>query len=107
MPQPRPIAFDAAEEARFRAALAAAVDGSCVASDADSVSIDWVASPVGPLLIGASADAVALLEFSSSEQLGPQLERLRKQLRRPLVRATPPLLDRLRAQLTDYFAGVL
>jgi AraC family transcriptional regulator of adaptative response/methylated-DNA-[protein]-cysteine methyltransferase len=105
MPQPRPIEFDALEEARFRATFDAGVGMSPIGGDAVPVSIDWVVSPVGPLLIGASPDAIAVLEFSSTDQLGAQLERLRKQLRRPLVHATTPLLERLRTQLEEYFAA--
>jgi AraC family transcriptional regulator, regulatory protein of adaptative response / methylated-DNA-[protein]-cysteine methyltransferase len=105
MPQPRPIEFDVIEEARFRAAFDAGVGTSRTDGESLPVSIDWASSPVGPLLIGATDEAIAVLEFSSTDQLSAQLERLRKQLRRPLVHATTPLLDRLRAQLDQYFAG--
>jgi O-6-methylguanine DNA methyltransferase len=105
MPQPRPVEFDTLEEARFRAAFVAGVGTPQTDGESVAVSIDWVASPVGPLLIGATAQAIAVLEFSSADQVGAQLERLRKQLRRPLVHATTPLLDRLRVQLEEYFAG--
>jgi O-6-methylguanine DNA methyltransferase len=105
MPQPRPIEFDALEQARFRAAFEEGVSAWKAEGEVSPVSIDWVISPVGPLLIGATAEAIVVLEFSSTDQLSTQLERLRKQLRQPLVHATIPLLNRLKSQLEEYFAG--
>ncbi len=102
-----PIELGAEEEARFAAAFAAALGGQAVGQpDAAPVYIDWVGSPVGPLLLGATDAALVLLEFASADQVGVQIDRLRKQFARPfLARSDHPLLQRMRAQLTEYFGG--
>jgi O-6-methylguanine DNA methyltransferase len=104
MPAAQPVAFDAGEEARFRQAFDAAVPLQ-PATDA-TVAVDWLPSPVGPLVLGATSTAIVLLEFASTDQLGVQLDRLRQQFGRPFVRSGDhPLLQRLRSQLADYFTG--
>lgn len=96
--------FDAAEQARYQAAFDG-IAGPKRDYVPGPVAIDWVASPVGPLVIGATSDAIVLLEFSSVERLEPQFARLRAQFREGLAYADAPLLDALRAQLAEYFAG--
>ncbi len=71
----------------------------------DCVRLAWVESPVGPLLAGATEKGVALLEFTDRRALESQLETLERRLGRPLVPGESPLLDRLRAELVEYFAG--
>jgi len=36
---------------------------------ADAVALDWIASPVGPLVAGATSEGVCLLEFSDRRML--------------------------------------
>jgi len=101
-----PIELGAEEEARFRAAFAAAFAAQSTTQQDAPIGVDWMGSPVGPLLLGATDAAIVLLEFASADQLEPQLARLGKHFGRPLVPAPDhPLLRRLRAQLTEYFAG--
>lgn len=108
MKSAQPIELGAEEEARFGAAFAAALaPEGALPADASPLFVDWVGSPVGPLLLGATDEVLLLLEFASTDQLGAQLERLRKHFGRPFVhRADHPLLQRLRSQLAEYFAGV-
>jgi O-6-methylguanine DNA methyltransferase len=102
----QPIELGAEEEARFGAAFAAALGAQTSVQHDAPIFSDWVGSPVGPLLLGATDDAIVLLEFASADQVGAQLERLRKQFGRPFVpSADHPLLQRLRSQLAEYFAG--
>lgn len=104
MPVAQDAQFDAGEQARFGAAFDALV--ATQSASEPSVHLDWMPSPVGPLVLGATDDAIVLLEFASADQLSVQLERLRKQLDRTLVRtADHALLQRLCAQLDEYFAG--
>jgi O-6-methylguanine DNA methyltransferase len=102
----QPVEFDADEAARFRAAFAAALSAQASTGSAAAIAVDWVDSPVGPLLLGATDDAIVVLEFASTDQLQAQLERLRKHFERPLQYAPDQrLLGRLRAELAEYFAG--
>ena len=90
----------------FRAAYRRRFGGAPGASAAtDCVRLAWVESPVGPLLAGATEKGVALLEFTDRRALESQLETLERRLGRPLVPGDSPLLDRLRAELAEYFAG--
>src|SRR5256885_13421826 len=63
-------------------------------------------TPLGPLTAGASDDGICLLEFA-----GPRSEAqaadLRRQFDVPVIAGRHPHLDRLRAELADYFAGSL
>ena len=71
----------------------------------DCVRIAWIESPVGPLLAGGTEKGVALLEFTDRRALEAQLETLRRRLRRALVPGESAMVDRLRAELGEYFAG--
>ncbi len=71
----------------------------------DVVALDWVESPVGPLLAGATDDALVLLEFSERKILEDQLMMVRQRLAVPIVPGSNAILRELRTQLSDYFAG--
>jgi AraC family transcriptional regulator of adaptative response/methylated-DNA-[protein]-cysteine methyltransferase len=75
------------------------------AAELDCVRLAWLESPVGPLLAGATERGVALLEFTDRRALEAQLETLRRRLGRPLVPGAHPHLERLRAELGEYFEG--
>ena len=62
-------------------------------------------TPLGPMLAGATDDGICLAEFADRRMLPTQLDTLRRRLDRPIVAGTHPHLDRLRKQLTEYFAG--
>lgn len=62
-------------------------------------------SPVGPLLAGATGDAVCLLEFCDRRALEKQAAALRRRFGCPVVPGQSPLLRRLRAELAEYFDG--
>ena len=71
---------------------------------ADCVTVSWLESPLGPLVTGATANGVCLLEFSDRRMLEAQLESVRRRLG-PVLPGAHPLLDQLRSELTEYFAG--
>jgi AraC family transcriptional regulator of adaptative response/methylated-DNA-[protein]-cysteine methyltransferase len=79
-------------------AAAAAPDGSVVC-------MAWLDTPVGPLVAGATDEAVVMLEFPDRRMIEAQLDMLRRRFARPLVPGTTPLLERLHSQLGEYFAG--
>jgi AraC family transcriptional regulator of adaptative response/methylated-DNA-[protein]-cysteine methyltransferase len=104
-PEASPLRFDAADEARFRRDFDSAAAAHADAAG-EPIAIDWMPSPVGPLLLGATDSAVVLVEFASIDQLDAQFARLRKQFGRPFAqRGDHPLLRRLEDQLVEYFAG--
>jgi AraC family transcriptional regulator of adaptative response/methylated-DNA-[protein]-cysteine methyltransferase len=75
------------------------------AASAGVLNLDWIESPVGPLLAGATHDAVLLLEFSERETLEEQLQALRRRFPMSIAPGGNPWLEELRRQLADYFAG--
>jgi len=73
--------------------------------DADCIRISWLESPVGPLLAGATGTGVCLLEFTDRRALESQLGTLRRRFGRSLVPGSTDHLERLKAELGEYFAG--
>jgi O-6-methylguanine DNA methyltransferase len=74
-------------------------------ASADILNLDWIESPVGPLLAGATREAVVLLEFSDRKILEEQLQVLRKRFAMAIAPGSNPRLAELRRQLGEYFAG--
>jgi O-6-methylguanine DNA methyltransferase len=75
-------------------------------SGARAIVTALVDTPLGPMLAGATDDGICLAEFTDRRMLPTELETLRRRLRRPIVAGSHPHLDRLRSELTDYFAGI-
>src|SRR5262245_34675090 len=75
--------------------------------DRDCVLSSWVRSPLGPLVAGATAEGVCLLEFSDRRMLEAQFATIRKRFAAPVVPGSNPHLETLRAELERYFAGTL
>lgn len=101
-----PIDFTAEERVRFQAAFEAALGPQPTQDQGLSISIDWVPSPVGPLLLGAKDEAVVLVEFAAGDHLEAQFERLRKHFAAPFEHSPAhPLLTQLRSELAEYFLG--
>lgn len=63
-----------------------------------------IASPIGPLLVGATGSAVVLCDFAERPMIGAQQAAVRRRIG-PIEPGDAPLLQRLEAQLAEYFAG--
>jgi len=89
----------------FRDAFAGLLGRSPGQSESvDCVTVRWLESPVGPLVAGATGRGICLLEFSDRRILETQLDAVRRLLGPPL-QGTHTLLDQLRDELSEYFAG--
>jgi AraC family transcriptional regulator of adaptative response/methylated-DNA-[protein]-cysteine methyltransferase len=73
----------------------------------DCVLLAWLKSPLGPLVAGATAEGVCLLEFADRRMLPTQLASVRKHFASPTVPGTNDHLRQLEAELAAYFAGTL
>ena len=62
-------------------------------------------TPLGPMLAGATQYGICLLEFADRPLLPTRLRSLETRFGNPPAPGNHPLLDRLAAQLTEYFAG--
>ncbi len=87
-----------ARAAGYRACL------RCHPDAARPVRIRRLATPIGPMVAGATDDAVVLLEFAERGMYPAQLAGLRRRIG-PTGEGRSPLLDRLEAQLGEYFDG--
>ena len=67
--------------------------------------IDWYESPVGPLIARATDRALCGLSFCDADRLQPQLQTLRERHGATLRDGESALLNDLRVQFAEYFAG--
>ncbi len=88
------------------AKLAGAPPGEAAAARGGGfIRIAWLETPIGPLVAGATDEALCLLEFPDRRMIEAQLQTLRRRFGRPLAPGDSPLFPALRAQLDEYFAG--
>ncbi|MEP7081826.1 MAG: methylated-DNA--[protein]-cysteine S-methyltransferase [Chloroflexota bacterium] len=88
----------AARAAGYRACL------RCQPDAGSTVSLRRVDTAVGPLLLGATRDAVVLCDFAERPMIDAQLAAVRRRIG-PTQPGRAPLLDLLEDQLVEYLAG--
>lgn len=69
-------------------------------------SITHCESPVGPLICGATDDAVCMLQFCDDGKVEARRDALRRRYGDSLSPDPHPLLEDLKRQLAEYFSGV-
>ena len=72
---------------------------------ADCMRVAWMETPFGPMIAGAVAEGVCLLEFTDRRMLEAQFATLRQRFGLPIVPGESEHLERLRSELAEYFAG--
>lgn len=75
------------------------------AERAQAIVVAFLETPLGPMLAGARAGKLCLLEFTNRRMIEAQLATLRRRLRASFVPGDDPLLARLERELGEYFAG--
>lgn len=75
--------------------------------DAMIVHLTRVLTPLGPMLLGATADGVCLLEFTDRRMLPTQLARIEQRMKCVFVPGSNDASASLEAELEEYFAGRL
>lgn len=103
--RPMPTDAELRRAERLRPVLRAARITRRRRSGASAVVVTMLRTPLGTMLAGATDEGVCLLEFTDRPMLPTQLDVLARRLHRPVVVGHHPWLDRLEAQLDDYFAG--
>jgi len=73
----------------------------------DCIRLSWLQSPLGPLLAGATAEGICLLEFTERRMLETEFATLRKRFRCAIVPGVNDHLRRLEEELGRYFNGSL
>jgi AraC family transcriptional regulator of adaptative response/methylated-DNA-[protein]-cysteine methyltransferase len=69
------------------------------------VTVTRILTPLGPMIAGATAEGVCLLEFADRRMLETQLGRIQKALHARALPGTSPHVALLERQLAEYFAG--
>jgi AraC family transcriptional regulator of adaptative response/methylated-DNA-[protein]-cysteine methyltransferase len=73
----------------------------------ECVLLSWLRSPLGPLVAGATAEGICLLEFTDRRMLEAQFATVRKVFGAPVVPGSNKHLQTLEVELARYFAGSL
>ena len=76
----------------------------CQPGSADPVRLRHIATPIGPMTIGATDTAVVLADFSERPMMPAQLASVRRRIG-PTAEGDAPLLEAAEDQLREYFAG--
>ena len=71
----------------------------------DYIRVAWVETPLGPMVAGATATGICLLEFTDRRMLEAQLDTLSRRFELSISPGENELLERLRGELRLYFAG--
>jgi len=69
------------------------------------VHVDRIATPLGPMLVGATDEALCLLEFVDRRALPNQIKRIRSRLKVVFVPGANDLVTKTAAQVGEYFEG--
>ena len=77
------------------------------ARDARVVTVNRIPTPLGPMIVGATDDALCLLEFTDRRMIETQLKRLQHRLGCVFVPGESPVLERAADEVTSYFEGTL
>jgi AraC family transcriptional regulator of adaptative response/methylated-DNA-[protein]-cysteine methyltransferase len=67
------------------------------------VRVSRLLTPLGPMLVGGTDDAVCLLEFVDRRMIETQLKRVRQRLETALVPGSSPATTEMERQLSAYF----
>ena len=73
----------------------------------ETLFLDWIRSPLGPLVAGATSEGICLLEYSDRRMLEAEFATLGKLFNATPIPGTNPHLDRLHGELEGYFAGTV
>ncbi|HZR20024.1 MAG TPA: methylated-DNA--[protein]-cysteine S-methyltransferase [Verrucomicrobiae bacterium] len=102
-------AFDSGFESHsgFREAFARAFGDAPGRSriNGERVVVTLLESPLGPLVAGATDQGVVLLEYTDRRMLEHNLAAMRRRFGCGVVPGQHPLLEQLRGELNEYFAG--
>jgi AraC family transcriptional regulator of adaptative response/methylated-DNA-[protein]-cysteine methyltransferase len=92
----------------FREAFARTFGGPPGRSrQAGCILMDWVESPLGPLLVAATDEGVCLLEFTDRRAMESQLKTLRQRVSAAVVPGKNEHIRQLKDELAQYFDGKL
>ncbi|MBX7152531.1 methylated-DNA--[protein]-cysteine S-methyltransferase [bacterium] len=71
----------------------------------DCITISWTETPIGPMVVGATSDAICFLEYTNPKRLEEQSAALKKRFQVAIVPGTNEWIEKLNMQLGEYFKG--
>ncbi len=77
------------------------------AASGDTLYVDWIDTPYGPMIAVASAEALFLLEFTDRVKLDRQMQRVAKKNRVNITAGRTAIHDQIAGELELYFKGKL
>ncbi len=80
-------------------------DAPTVTRDATLVHVDRVVTPLGPMLVAATDEALVLLEFVDRRALPNQVKRIRRRLRATFTPGPNGVTREVACQLEEWFEG--
>jgi AraC family transcriptional regulator of adaptative response/methylated-DNA-[protein]-cysteine methyltransferase len=75
------------------------------AKNSKLITLGWIRTVSGPLVVGTTEQGVCLLEFSDRRMLETQLRTLRRRFRAALLPGSNEFVIALQQQLNEYFSG--
>jgi len=69
------------------------------------ITINRIATRLGPMMIGVTDEGLCLLEFTDRKMLETQIETLKKRMKSEMVTGKHPMIDLVTKQLEEYFEG--
>ena len=76
-----------------------------VTSSSTVIRVDRFTTPLGPMLVGATASRLCLLEFVDRRMLPTQVQRLRRRLDAVFVPDRNDISEQIELEIGEYFAG--
>ena len=73
----------------------------------ETLYVDWIETPYGPMIAVAGNAALFLLEFTDRVKLDRQMQRVAKKNRVNIIAGRTAIHDKIADELKDYFAGTL
>ncbi|MEQ6167079.1 MULTISPECIES: trifunctional transcriptional activator/DNA repair protein Ada/methylated-DNA--[protein]-cysteine S-methyltransferase [unclassified Ekhidna] len=69
------------------------------------ITINRIATPLGPMMVGVTDAGLCLLEFTDRKMLETQLDVLKKRMNTEMITGKHPMIDKVSTQLDEYFNG--
>jgi AraC family transcriptional regulator of adaptative response/methylated-DNA-[protein]-cysteine methyltransferase len=74
---------------------------------AECILVNWIETPLGPMISGANSEGICFLEFTDRRMLEKQFDTLQSRFACSIIPGSNEFLDRLKAELAEYFGGKL
>lgn len=91
----------------FREAFAKTFGAAPKNSDAEPLLIEWIDTPLGPMIAICDETHLHLLEFTNRHRMQRQIERISKRRKRAIVPGRTPVTGQIEDEMQSYFAGTL